>query len=226
MRLEAVIFDLDDTLIDWWGSIERCLSEFAGDGVIRSLQEHCRAACWEFRPGSQDVWHRNTWALHHHRHEHWPVALGHLDPGERQLLLKRFEAELWVGFFPDTVPTLDALVGQCRLAVLSNNQHLADEVERLRLGGWFELAVAAPPDRQKPHPGAFTAVADALGLAPAHCAYVGDSVRADVIGALGAGMVPIWLNRWGDAWPDRPVEVIPMASLAELPAVVAARQAT
>ena len=30
-RPEAVLFDLDDTLIDWWGSISTCLGEVTGD---------------------------------------------------------------------------------------------------------------------------------------------------------------------------------------------------
>jgi HAD superfamily hydrolase (TIGR01549 family) len=218
--IDAVVFDLDDTLIDWWGSIERCVREFADDHVIGALQQHCRTACWEFRPGSNDVWHRNTWALHHHRHEHWPAALAFLDPADRDLLLKRFEEELWVGFFPDTVPTLDALLDDVRLAVLSNNQLLAHEVERLRLHDWFELAVSAPHEAPKPDPRPFLETAAALGLTPDRCIYVGDSVRTDVLGAHGAGMRAVWLNRWHDAWPERDPVIAEITTLADLPALL------
>lgn len=217
---EAVIFDLDDTLIDWWGSIERCLGEFADDEVVAALQQHCRTVCWEFRPGSLDVWHRNTWALHHHRHEHWPAALPSLDPAERDLLLERFEEELWVGFFADTVPTLDVLLDEFRLAVLSNNRQLPGEVERLRLLDWFEVAVSAPADAPKPDPRPFRQVADALGVDPARCVYVGDSVRTDVLGAHGAGMRAVWLNRWLDEWPERPRDIAMVSTLGELPALL------
>lgn len=220
--VDAVVFDLDDTLIDWWGSVERCLGAFAGPEVISALQAHCREHLWEFRPGSADVWHRNTWALHHHRHDVWPVALAGLDPAERSLLLQRFEDELWVGFFPDTLPALDRLADAVRLAVLSNNQLLPDEVERLRLLDRFELAHAAPPEFPKPHPVPFRRMADALGVPIERCVYVGDSVRTDVLGAHEAGMRAVWLNRWHDAWPERPAGIGMVASLAELPELLSA----
>ncbi len=216
----AVVFDLDDTLIDWWGSIERCLAEFAGDEVIGALQRHCRAALWELRPGSTDVWHRNTWALHTSRERIWPAALDFLDPTEIELLARRFDEELWVGFFPEVVPTLDMLVDTHRLAVLSNNQFLPQEALRLRLADWFEVAVAADPDRYKPDPAAFELVAGQLDLPTERCVYIGDSARVDALGAHAAGMTAVWLNRWADAWPDRPHEIHQISTLAELPALL------
>lgn len=220
MKPAAVVFDLDDTLIDWWGSIERCLEGFAEDSVITALQSHCRDELWERRPGSTDVWHRNTWALHARRAEIWPDVLGFVDESTLAALLRRFEEELWVGFFPDVVPVLDMLVDDHRLAILSNNRHLPEEVERLRLGDWFEAFVAADPAALKPSPAAFGGVADALGVRVEDCVYVGDSVRADALGAHGAGMTAVWLNRWGDAWPGRPAEVAEIGKLDELPALL------
>lgn len=221
LDVDAVVFDLDDTLIDWWGSVRTCLERFADDEVIDALLAHCRAECWQVRPGTADhVWHRNTWMLHERRDELWPVALDWLDPAELELLLKRFDEELWVGFFPDAVPTLDALAHSHRLAVLSNNHHLPSEVERLRLHDWIELAVTATT-QPKPHPWAFDRVCRLLGTEARQTVYVGDSIKSDALGALGAGLVPVWLDRWGDPWPDRPAEVLRITSLAELPALLA-----
>jgi putative hydrolase of the HAD superfamily len=58
-------------------------------------------------------------------------------------------------------------------------------------------------------------VVEALGLPPGEIAYVGDSVSADVEGALGAGLRAVWLNRWHDPWP-LPPGVVSIASLSEL----------
>lgn len=220
-RIEAVLFDLDDTLIDWWGSTERCLEQFAGDDVIAALQGVCRDRCWELDPLGTFTWHRNNWKMHTYRDELWPAALPFLDDADRELLMKRFADELWVGFFPDAVPTLDLLLDRTRLGVLSNNGFLHDEVERLRLHDWFEIAVHPPCELRKPHRDAFELGAAALGLPPDRCVYVGDSVKADALGAAAAGMTAVWLDRWDDEWTARPPEIHRITSLTELPALLA-----
>lgn len=223
-RIEGVLFDLDDTLIDWWGSLTACLAEMADDDVADRLLAHCREAYWEPHPDHGHVWHRNTWALHHHRHTDWPTALPHLDDRDLALLLGRFDETLWVGFYPDTVPTMDLLLerhtGSIRFGILSNNGLLPGEVERLRLHDWFEVAVSADPAARKPDPEAFLLGCRALGTEPARTVYVGDSVKADALGALGAGLVPVWLDRWNDPWPDKPSAVHRITALGELPDLI------
>lgn len=217
--VDAVVFDLDDTLIDWWGSIRRCLGALADDDVVDALLAHCRAECWQVRPGTDGhVWHRNTWALHERRERLWPAALPWLEPDELATLMQRFHDQLWVGFFPDAVPTLDALVGRHRLAVMSNNHHLPAEVQRLGLHDWIDAAVVAP--EPKPDPLGFLEVCDVLGTDPSRTAYVGDSVRADALGALESGLLPVWIDRWDDPWPDRPPTVRRISSLTELTGLV------
>ena len=219
-RPEAVLFDLDDTLIDWWGSMSRCLGQLADDDVLDALLAYCREAFWERDPTGTFVWHRNTWALRTRIDEHWPLALPLLDAGDLRLLKKRFVEELWVGYFPDTLPTLDSLLDRVRLGVLSNNHLLPGEVERLRLDDWFEVAVHATPEEHKPHRGAFELGAGAMKVPLERCVYVGDSIRADALGAHAAGMTAVWLDRWGDDWADRPAAIHRITSLAELPALL------
>jgi putative hydrolase of the HAD superfamily len=60
-----------------------------------------------------------------------------------------------------------------------------------------------------------------LGTAPERTVHVGDSVLSDVEGAHAAGLVAVWLDRHGDAWPPPP-GVHRITSLAELPDLLAA----
>ncbi len=79
----------------------------------------------------------------------------------------------------------------------------------------FDSVVVADPSVRKPDPRAFAPLVETLGLSPGEIAYVGDSVRADVEGALGAGLYPVWLNRWNDLWP-LPRGVFLITSLSQL----------
>lgn len=212
--VEAVLFDLDDTLVDWWGSIARTATEVCGDDVADRLLAYAREHCWRRRDDVVVV--RSPWRLHEHAEEVWPLALPDLDPDDRRLLQKRFREDLWVAFFPDVVPTLDALLDQVRMGVLSNNPYLLLEVERLRLNDWMEAAVDVPRELMKPHPDAFARGCAAMGTDPGRTVYVGDSIELDVEGALAYGMVSVWLDRWDDPWQPPP-EVHRIGSLAELP---------
>ena len=146
-----------------------------------------------------------------------PKQLGKISDAEKG---KRFDEELWVGFFPHTVPTLDVLVDQTRLAVLSNNHMIDTEAERLRLNDWFEVCLAAPSETVKPHPEAFMTVCEHLGVPPERTVYVGDSIKSDVLGALGAGLIPVWHDIFGDPWTDVPADIHRISHLGELPALL------
>lgn len=75
--------------------------------------------------------------------------------------------------------------------------------------------------RYKPHAEVFEAICQALSVPPSRAVYVGDAPRADVAGALHAGMRAVWLNRTGRVWPtDLPPPSAVIATLAELPATL------
>ena len=219
VAVKAVLFDLDDTLIDWWGSLGTALAQVADDHETTALLDHTREHFWDRHPEHGFVWHRNTWKLWEDRHTAWADALPHLHPDELQILVRRFEEELWVGFFPEVVPALDALVDHTRLAVLSNNHLIEREAKRLRLHDWFEFAMY-PDGCFKPSPEAFVQACNRLDLRPHEVAYVGDSVTADALGALEAGLVPVWVDRWNDDWTGRPSAVHRVGSLTEIPGVL------
>jgi FMN phosphatase YigB (HAD superfamily) len=55
-------------------------------------------------------------------------------------------------------------------------------------------------------------------IAPAEAAHVGDDQEADVEGARGAGVLPVWLNRAGTHWErESPPPPITIRTLDELP---------
>ena len=76
-------------------------------------------------------------------------------------------------------------------------------------------------DERKPNPQAFLRSCRELGVAPAEAAYVGDSPVNDVEGALAAGLVPVWIDRYRDGY-RLPEGAHRIESLAELSGLLAA----
>ena len=195
----AVAFDLDDTLTDWWTGIGRAAAAVGAP----EIRERVREQTWITRDGV--VVDRHHWRVLHEPARFMPDEL-----------VAPFLEALDPPLFDDAIPALEALRGRALLALLTNNPYGADVLDRHGLHvDVFDSVVVADPAVRKPNPGAFAPLADALGLAPSEIAYVGDSVRADAEGALGAGLRPVWLNRWNDPWP-LPPGVVSIASLSEL----------
>jgi HAD superfamily hydrolase (TIGR01509 family) len=126
-------------------------------------------------------------------------------------------ANLWSHAGEGAAETLETLRGRgYRLAAVSNadgrvRQLLTDAGLRELL----ELVVdSAELGIEKPDPRIFHAATTALGVEPAHAAYVGDIYEIDVVGARAAGMEPILI---GDCPAPEPVRRI--ATLPELLAI-------
>ena len=93
--------------------------------------------------------------------------------------------------FPDVMPALDALTAAgIRLCVISNFVWGAPElIHDLELARHFErLVISARVGFQKPNPGIFQHALDQMQVAPERAMHVGDSYRADVMGARRLGM--------------------------------------
>jgi putative hydrolase of the HAD superfamily len=80
------------------------------------------------------------------------------------------------------------------------------------LGELFEFSLQAGPDgRMKPYADLFLTAASRLQTAPQHILHIGDSHRADVLGALNAGCQAAWLDHL-----QQPISVLPHIRLCKL----------
>lgn len=100
--------------------------------------------------------------------------------------------------FDDVVPTLTDLKNRgITLGLISNvEQDMTETMTRLRLPSWLEIIVTSQDAGfNKPQPEIFQEALRRAGVQPAEAIYVGDQYQVDVIGARGAGMKGILLDR-------------------------------
>jgi HAD superfamily hydrolase (TIGR01509 family) len=101
--------------------------------------------------------------------------------------------------FEDVLPVLRDRSQRMPIGLLSNGNGYP---ERCGLAGLFQACLfsddygISKPDRRL-----FDIAAEAIGAEPTQLALVGDSLDADVRGALEAGWTAVWINRTGSTAP-------------------------
>jgi putative hydrolase of the HAD superfamily len=106
--------------------------------------------------------------------------------------------------------------------VISNSHRSLEAfTAHFELDRYVRTHVSAHPNRyMKPHPSIFQAALAASGVGANEALMVGDSLKADVEGALGAGLRAVWLRRAGEDSSARPADVPIIRRLHELPPLI------
>jgi putative hydrolase of the HAD superfamily len=225
--IEAVLFDWGGTLtrfhsvdmIDAWRVAAEVLAPDRADEVAAALlaAEH-------------EVWSRTTSSLRSAttaevlRNASEAVGLP-VDEVLHDDAIVRY-LEHWApstGARGDARTVLHALRDRGLRTGLLSNTHWPRQVheEWLERDGLLHLLDArvytSDLEHVKPHPDAFGALLDAVGVQPAHAVFVGDRLHDDVSGAAALGMRTVWVRN--DAVPKADVE--PNAVIDELTELVA-----
>ncbi len=226
--IRAVIFDLDDTLIDHTTAIRGAVTELYAQRPELSTKFADEASFQKAWVSVQD--------------KHYPSYLrGSLTHAEQKILRIR---ELWQPLanlteekcfqiydhfqmlyaqkwqlFPDTLPCIANLF-PFKLGLITNgweNQRRKLELEELHKK--FEIVViSSEVGMAKPDPRIFMMACAALGVSPSEAIYVGDLYDLDVQGAQNAGLQPVWLRRRAEHIESP--GVLTIRSLNELAALV------
>jgi HAD superfamily hydrolase (TIGR01549 family) len=154
-------------------------------------------------------------------------------PGfDLQLELERWRADdpdgLRSGFdgddlYADVRPTFSRLGEMGKRVVIAGNQPSAarESLEALELGA-DAILVSAEVGVEKPSPGFFEKVSEAVGVKAGDILYVGDRVDNDVLPAKASGMQTALIRRgpWGylqAEWPQAAQADAIIDSLSEIP---------
>lgn len=220
-RVRAISLDLDDTLWPIWPTIQRAeqalnvwlcthapmsAALFANPVARQTLREHVLNTRPELAHDLSAV-RREAIRLALYRANEDPLLA---EPAFEVFFAERHKVDL----YEDALPALEWLAQRYPLVALSNGNA---DVERVGLSGLFTASLSAATfGVGKPSEDIFHAAAHAAGVFPSHVLHVGDDAHLDVLGALGAGMQAIWVNRQAQTWTHAPQPHGTVSQLTEL----------
>jgi HAD superfamily hydrolase (TIGR01509 family) len=217
--LKAILFDMDDTLLDWskqnvgWAEYHARHTRH----VLSYVQEHItpldvstEAVCNVMLTLTRDAWEvaRESLRAPHigdilvATFQEFGVATDTLDP---DALIDAYRWELLTGVepFSDVAPALERLRRhEIKIGLVTNAfqpmRIRLQELSAFGLDTYFEanaMFSAADVGYLKPHPRIFEVALEALGVQPQEAVFVGDSREADILGAKNVNMRAVLRTR-------------------------------
>jgi HAD superfamily hydrolase (TIGR01549 family) len=237
-KLKAICFDLDLTLLDYDDAEYQktvacvCRDLAAAHHVVdaealvpRFWEVQLRRWSVEGAAGGADhasdgfgYW-RDTWA-------EAVAAAGCLDDAIAEHALQlyvQYRHEVY-RLYEDVMPVIEALRPDYKLAVITNGPGTTqrDKLTFLQIESLMDVcAISGEAGANKPDAAIFEYVTKRLGIRPEEALHAGDSLSADVAGALGVGMTAVWLNRKGIENTTAVTPHYEVASLRELLEIIA-----
>ncbi|MGK7913864.1 MAG: HAD-IA family hydrolase [Synechococcus sp.] len=207
---DVIFFDAVGTLFRVRGSVGQVYSQIAADYGVQTQPEtvdrHFYSVFKSAPPAAfpdagdrlpqleQDWWHsvmRQTFE-----------RVGVLDkfrdfPRYFRDVFDSFETDAVWELYPETLPVLEALEQQTKLAMISNfDSRLYKVLRALGLDGVFSsVTISTAVGAAKPSSTVFDAALSQEGVRPANALHVGDHQRQDYQGAKRAGLNALWLRR-------------------------------
>jgi putative hydrolase of the HAD superfamily len=227
--IRAVLFDVDDTLVDTRGAFRYALTAVA-------------AAYLEASPSPEDI--TLTWRTdaggHYRAHTRGEISYREqrmrranelhaiyggpeMDDASYDEWNRDFEQAFRDGWraHADAGACLDELEAAGIAYGALSNAAEAYQQEKLAACGLERVPMLVGVDTLgfgKPDPRVFALAAERIGFAPEEIAYVGDELDIDAVAAAQVGMRGIWLDRTGDHTVGHPSSVMRITSLKELAA--------
>lgn len=212
--MQAVLFDLDDTLHDdtlaFTSAAEEVAREVAAEHGIDAL-----ALKEAYIAEAEGFWQRLTGEqvrtkMSQLRTSMWSSALGAVglrDGGlaERSAVNYNAYRQKYFTLFPGAIDLLRELKTRgVRLGLLTNgvSETHREKIALLQISELFDaIFLADEVGMVKPDPLLFAHACQKLQTPPAQSAMVGDRYERDISGALEAGLFTIWVNVRGETLP-------------------------
>jgi putative hydrolase of the HAD superfamily len=211
----VVVFDLDDTIINFTGMAERLWQDICDEAApnlgLDGAALHAalmieRIAYWA-DPESNHVGRHNLGAASRQIVERAFVALG-VGSAEQAAVLSRLYSDRRhdeVHAYEDSISTLESLRARGhRLAMITNGgaEGQRAKIVRFDLAKHFDyIVVEGELGHGKPDERVYRHALERLGVEASAAMMVGDDLERDVAGPQRVGMRGVWIDRVGSGLP-------------------------
>ncbi len=230
--IEALVFDLDGTLLDHVGSVRAGLGHWLPTLGVQSTDELV-AAWFVFEEKHFTDWQLGAVSFVEQRRRRlrdFLPLVGHTpgDEAELDAVFDDYRAAYQAAWtaFADVVPAIDALAAQQPgrpMAVLTNGGETQQRAKLAALGLDERLGPVCTAEAlgvAKPAAASYQAVCRRLDVEPARVLHIGDRHDLDVVAARAAGLQAVHLARPGEVDPEPSAEPLRIRSLTELPGLL------
>jgi putative hydrolase of the HAD superfamily len=199
-----IMLDIDDTLIDYSGA-EKIASLKFGEIFSLKIPDYNKIVF-------PNLWHElmlkyyqeflnGRMSYHDQRRNRIRTifqdqTIANDQADELYSIYKNIYEENWQ-LFDDVIPFLEKYTNNGFVAI-TDGQQAQQENKLLKTGilKYFKTVITAEKTKlSKPNREIFNIAIDYVKLKPNQCAYIGDNLEKDAIGAKNSGMIGIWLNR-------------------------------
>lgn len=192
--IKAILFDLDNTLIDRQASANAMYRQF-----VMELFPKLSPSSYEFESILQDLM---TWDEFGSINKQHPLTMlctkYNLDLKNVDRLNERWTNELatYTVLYPETEAVLEQLKKHYRLGIITNGHSKSQwqKVKAVNIEHHFEhIIVSGDQGIHKPDVRIFEIMCHQLAVKADECMFIGDTFSTDILGAYNAGMTPVWL---------------------------------
>ena len=192
-KIKAILFDLDDTLINRRAMVYKMYTKFALDAVPELKND-----TFELENVVQSMILRDQFGTYSERGYVYDELIKSYNLSED---LKVKYLDMWIKnagkeatLFNDTIDVLTYLKKNYQLAIVTNGNSFTqrDKIEHAGIKDYFdEIIVSGDYSFRKPDKDIYELVCKKLNVEPNECIFVGDIFKTDIIGAHRYGMHPI-----------------------------------
>lgn len=205
-EIKAVLFDLDDTLVNSKKAEYNAICEFK-----RGYDEFKQIGNDEFAKS----WNKITMKIYERYHQ-GEISFEELRMGRMKGLFNYYSTNIsdeeakerfkeyqniyernWI-LFDDVKNVLEKLKHKYKLVILSNGdgKQQRKKIEYTGLNEYFsDIIISGEVGYSKPEKEIFQIACKTINLNPENCIMVGDQYKVDVDGSLNVGIKGIWVNR-------------------------------
>ena len=206
LPIEAIFFDLDDTLLNTAKAQENAICEFKNFyNEFKNVNNLEFVKKWdEITEETYDRYLNDEFTFEQMRIErmkkifsNYGIIIADEDAKERFETYLKIYKKNWI-LFEDAKQLLDSLNGKYKLGIISNGDSAQqrEKIEFTGLNKYFSnVVISSEVGYSKPEKEIFEIACKNFNLDFENCIMIGDKYKVDVDGSKKAGMRAIWANR-------------------------------